>query len=189
MRTLDTERLQLRAFSPSDLEELALLHGEPSFWYYPLRRGQTRAETKAFLDRVIAGYELEQHGLGAVVEKKSGKLAGWAGLATPHFLPEVLPAVEVGWRLGEAFRQKGYATEAGAAFVRHGFADLELERIISIFEPRNSPSGHVMDKLGFTLERITTHPGREIRLHVTELTAARWRELSSGGSWPAGASR
>lgn len=93
--------------------------------------------------------------------------------------------IEVGWRLGSRFRNKGYATEAGAAYVTHGFEGLGLERIVSIYEPENVASGRVMEKLGFSLERKTTGPGGTYDLWVTELTAARWQELVSAGSWPA----
>jgi RimJ/RimL family protein N-acetyltransferase len=74
-------------------------------------------------------------------------------LSIPTFLPEVLPAVEVGWRLGERHRGHGFATEAGRAWVRYGFEELRLESIVSIYEPENIASGAVMRRLGFTLER------------------------------------
>ena len=35
--TLTTERLVLRPFTEADLAELAPIHAEPSFWWYPLR--------------------------------------------------------------------------------------------------------------------------------------------------------
>jgi RimJ/RimL family protein N-acetyltransferase len=59
--------------------------------------------------------------VSAVVVGDTGELAGWAGLSVPTFLPEVLPAIEVGWRLGVQFRGRGYATEAGSEWVRYGF--------------------------------------------------------------------
>ena len=51
----------------------------------------------------------------AVVLRDMGQFAGWAGLWVPWFLPEILPAVEVGGPLGETFRSRRYATEAGRA--------------------------------------------------------------------------
>ncbi len=40
--TLTTDRLVLRPFVPEDLDELAPIHAEESFWWYPLRAGMTR---------------------------------------------------------------------------------------------------------------------------------------------------
>lgn len=182
--TLETERLTLRPFRPADLDRLAPLHAEGAFWWYPLQRGQSREETAGFLARTLDRYATTGWGVGAVVERATGTLVGWAGLAEPAFLPEVLPAVEVGWRLGSAWWGRGYATEAGAAWVRWGFEDGGLDRIVSIYEPPNQASGRVMARLGFELDRVAVHPALGVELHVTALTRTRWRELCRG-RWPA----
>lgn len=126
MPSLETRRLLLRPLQADDLDALAPLHAECSFWQYPLRRGQTTAETGDFLDGVLDHYATHDFGFAAVVDQVSGDLTGWAGLSVPAFLPEVMPAVEVGWRLGPAWRGRGYATEAGAAWVEWGFKSLGL---------------------------------------------------------------
>lgn len=166
----------MRPFAPEDLDALVRLHAEESFWWYPLRRGMTPDETAAFLSGVLKVYESTsdpaQH---AVVERATGSLAGWGGLSVPRFLPEVLPAVGVGWRLGSEFRRRGYATELGAAAVQWGFTSLGLDEILSIFEPENEISGQVMDRLGFGPGRETIHPTRGLPLIVRTLTAEVWR--------------
>ena len=184
MPSLETGRLLLRPLRADDLDALSPLHAEYSFWQYPLRRGQTRGETGVFLERVVDQYAKHAFGLAAVVETASGALTGWAGLSIPAFLPEVLPAVEVGWRLGSAWHGRGYATEAGAAWVQWGFEGLGLDRIVSIFETANVASGRVMKKLGFDLDRVTAYPSSQIELHVTALTRERWAELRAAGEWP-----
>jgi RimJ/RimL family protein N-acetyltransferase len=177
---LTTERLVLRPFVPEDLPALVAVHAEESFWWYPLRAAMTADETAAFLHRVIGRYESDGFGIEALVERDSGALIGWAGLAVPHFLPEILPAVEVGWRLAGAFRGRGLATEAGAAAVEFGFTSGGLERIVSIYEPENVASGRVMERLGFTHALSTTGPrGREVA--VMELTRERWAARRAGG--------
>jgi RimJ/RimL family protein N-acetyltransferase len=83
----------------------------------------------------------------------------------------LLPAVEVGWRLGRSFWGFGYATEAGTAWVRYGFAQLGLERIVSICQPENHASFAVMQRLGFQIERRTVDPKMNVALIVTEIHA------------------
>ncbi len=173
--TLTTERLILRPFVPADLGALVEIHAEESFWWYPLRSAMSAEETAGFLDRVLERYETDGFAMEAVVDRGSGALIGWAGLAVPHFLPEILPAVEVGWRLAGHARGRGLATEAGAAAVDYGFGAGGLERIVSIYEPENAASGRVMEKLGFRPWRRTTTPrGEEVA--VTELRRERWAE-------------
>ena len=173
--TLETARLILRPLAEDDLDALAALHAEASFWWYPMHRGMTLDETRAFIDRVLQRYASDVTGMSAAVVKEIGELAGWLGLAVPHFLPEILPAVEVGWRLGERFRGRGYATEGAAAAIGYGFDVLGLDRVVSIFEPANVASGRVMEKLGFEFQRETLDPGTGEPLVVRELTRAQWR--------------
>jgi RimJ/RimL family protein N-acetyltransferase len=171
--TLTTERLVLRPFVADDLDELALIHAEESFWWYPMRCGMSKDETARFLDRVRARYESDGFGIEALVERTTGTMIGWAGLAVPHFLPEVLPAVEVGWRLASAHRGRGLATEAGTAAVEFGFTQGGLTRLVSIYEPENVASGRVMGRLGFTPCLTTVGPRGE-EVVVTELTKESW---------------
>jgi RimJ/RimL family protein N-acetyltransferase len=172
--TLTTDRLVLRPLEMDDLDDLAPLHAEESFWRYPFGRGRSRSETESFLKRTIARYQDPGVAVSAVVVAGTGELTGWAGLSIPTFLPEILPAVEVGWRLGERHRGHGYATEAGRAWVRYGFEEIGLESIVSIYESENSASGAVMRRLGFTLERETRHPTHGVRLHVMALSRDAW---------------
>ncbi len=181
---LHTDRLVLRPLEEADLAALKFLHAEPSFWWYPLGRGQTEDETEAFLGRVLERYQAGDPAFEAVVDRQTGELAGWAGLSTTTSLPEIRPAIEVGWRLGSAWRGRGYATEAGAAWVVWGFETMQLERIISIYEEANRSSGRVMEKLGFRLDRIATVPAYQIEVHVTALSRQHWTHLRSGGNWP-----
>ena len=138
----------LRPFEPGDFDDLVPIHADPSFWWYPLRGPMSAEDTERFLGRVMGRYESDGFGVEAVVDRESGRLIGWAGLGVPHFLPQILPAVEVGWRLAAPFRGRGLATEAGAAALEFGFGPAGLERIVSIYEPENVPSGRVMEHLG-----------------------------------------
>jgi len=177
--TLGTDRLLLRPFRPDDIDRLAALQADESFWWYPLRRGMTDAETVDFLDRVISLHDdPDRPVFHAVVERESGVLIGWAGLSVPDFLPEILPAIEVGWRLGLEYRGMGYATEAAAEALRWGFEDLGLSAVVAIYEPENVASGRVMDRLGFAAGASTVDPKRDLPLLVRTLTADDWRTRS-----------
>ena len=174
--SLATERLVLRPFCEDDLGDLTVLHSEESFWWFPLRRGMTDDETADFLGWVLSvNTDPVRPVFHAVMELDTGALIGWAGLSVPEFLPELLPAVEVGWRLGSAHRGRGYATEAAEAALSWGFDALRLGEIVSIHEPDNIPSGRVMDRLGFGPASATVDPARDIPLLVRRLTADDWR--------------
>jgi [ribosomal protein S5]-alanine N-acetyltransferase len=57
---------------------------------------------------------------------------------------------------------KGFAAEAAAACLRHGFEFLHFTEIAALAFPENEPSVHVMHKLGFTFEDIVPRFGVEL---------------------------
>jgi len=136
--------------------------------------------------RAIEGFERSwaQHGVGlfALEEKVSAELIGFVGLSIPNFLPEILPSVEIGWRLARHAWGKGFATEGACAALSFGFSRPELERIVSIHQLGNVGSGRIMRKLGMRLERETVHPSNKRPLRVYEISLADWRRTQSSSA-------
>lgn len=77
-----------------------------------------------------------------------GELVGAIGL----HLDAANRQAELGYWLGLDHHGRGYATEAGAAVIRHGFDTLGLDRIFACHLGRNPGSGRVLEKLGFRRE-------------------------------------
>ena len=169
---LQTDRLVLRRWREEDVEPYADICADPQVMRYiadgsTLTPEQAAAQIERFEQHIAeVGY-----GLCAVETKADGAFVGFAGLARPFFLPEVMPAVELGWRFGREHWGRGYATETGEAILRFGFATLGLDRIIGIVNDENTASARVMEKLGFSVERTTTVPERNIPLRVYEIAA------------------
>ena len=156
---LATDRLDLRPVRPDDLDHFAPMDADPEVMRYIAGgRPRTREQAAAGVDRLVRTWREHGFGIFAATVRDSGAVAGWVGLAIPAFLPEVLPAVEIGWRLRREFWGHGYATEGARAVLRWAFQDRNLDRLISIRHVDNVASGRVMDKLGFTVERSTTVP-------------------------------
>ncbi|GGK81773.1 GNAT family N-acetyltransferase [Mangrovihabitans endophyticus] len=170
--SLETPRLLLRRWRSEDLDGLAAINAQPGVMRY-IHDGHTldRAATAERLARYRRHWDEHGFGLYAVEVKQTGELAGFTGLAVPTFLPEILPAVEIGWRLGSAYWGRGLATEAARAVVAHAGAELGLRRLVSIHVVGNEASARVMIKLGMSLERETEQPdtGRRVRVYTMEL--------------------
>jgi RimJ/RimL family protein N-acetyltransferase len=139
-----------------------------------------RRESAADLQKMIDNWEGLGYGLFAAEVRKTGVLIGWAGLAVPHFLPEVLPAVEIGWRLDRGFWGHGYATEAATAAMRFGFLDRGLDRLISIRQVENVRSARVMEKLGLSHEFDTVVPDNHRPVAVHAITREQYRGCFAG---------
>jgi RimJ/RimL family protein N-acetyltransferase len=173
---IETERLFMRRFTMDDLDALAPIFAKSEVFWYPAKRGYTREETAKMLQtRFIDRWEEQGFGHFAVFRKSDERLLGYTGLGIPYFLPEVLPAVELGYRYDPDAWGHGYATEASAASLDFGFDTVGLDRIIAIYHPENVRSGDVMRRLGMKVERETIHPADGDPLRVYEIFKDEWR--------------
>ncbi|MFC0507466.1 GNAT family N-acetyltransferase [Micromonospora costi] len=159
MTTLRTDRLLLRGWRDDDLDALAAINADPEVMRFILDGSvRDRRQSAEGLQKMRRHWEERGYGLFAVEVRETGAVIGWAGLAVPEFLPEVMPAVEIGWRLDRGSWGHGYATEAASAALRFGFVDRGLDRIISIRHVENIRSARVMEKLGLSYEFTTVVP-------------------------------
>ncbi|MGP3966838.1 GNAT family N-acetyltransferase [Streptomyces sp. 6N223] len=166
-----TERLRLRMWRDADLDPLAAMDGDPEVMRY-IRDGSTRTREQAAgaLTRERERWRERGYGLFAVEVRETGEFAGWVGLAIPEFLPEVLPAVEIGWRLRREHWGRGYATEAAREVLAFGFGEVGLKELISIVHVRNQASLRVTTKLGMRPKHRTTVPGSGQSVQVMAIT-------------------
>ncbi|HEY2788976.1 MAG TPA: GNAT family N-acetyltransferase [Gaiellales bacterium] len=175
MGDLRTERLLLRRFRADDAKAFAAVNADPLVVRY-LGSGEPidRTASDALLARIIAHWDEHGFGLWAAELRADGRMIGFAGLAIPTFLPAVLPAVEVGWRLRSDVWGGGLATEGGRAALQHAFGPLGLDRVISIIDPRNAASLRVAEKLGLRpwRDEIVPRAGLPARVYALERAVA-----------------
>ena len=143
-----TERLLLRRWKDEDRAPFAAMNADPAVMrYFP--GTLTRKQSDALAHSIEQGWDERGFGLWAVEISGEVPFAGFVGLSVQDFIPVSPPPVEVGWRLGKEHWGKGYATEAGLASLRFGFA-VELDEIVSCTTEQNWPSRRVMERLGMT---------------------------------------
>lgn len=175
-REVSTDRLKIRDWTADDLEFLVHMFAKPEVWRFPFERGFTTQETEGWLSQKIETQEAGVASPSAVEERATGRLAGYVALSPPVWLPEVMPAVEIGWRLDPPFWGMGLATEGARALLGFGFTHMGLTEILSIYEPDNVASGRVMHRIGMRFDRETIHPYFSRTLHIYRLTSSEWEE-------------
>ena len=156
---IETARLRLRQFAPTDFEELLALRSDPDVMRFigsggPHDEGQVRAS----LDKHLRRWEEHGFGMWAVEFKDEGALVGWCGLVYLEDGEEV----EVGYGFSKAHWGKGLATEAARASLRYGFETLGLERIVAVAQPENVASRRVMEKIGMKYVRKDFFYGTDV---------------------------
>ncbi len=87
----------------------------------------------------------------AVHERTTNRLAGCAELRD---IEADHNQAELSFWIGRPFWGRGYASEAVAAVIRHGFDSLGLNRIYAHHMSRNPASGRVLQKLGMQQEGL-----------------------------------
>jgi RimJ/RimL family protein N-acetyltransferase len=149
MFRLETDRLLIRPWHPGDRPAFTALTCDPEVMHY-VHGGlpYTVEEVDEWFTRQAR--QIAEHDLcmGALIEKASGRLIGLAGtqpLGTTGNL-------EIGWILARDAWGRGYATEAGAAAMRHVLETLAQPRVVAIIDPDNEPSKRVAARLGMRYE-------------------------------------
>jgi RimJ/RimL family protein N-acetyltransferase len=170
MRTLETDRLIIRAFATSDAETYSRLldaaFGNGAYGSDEDKRVMFEYQVAA--DAGLALLHQPPYGDRAIVLRSSGEIVGSVGFAPclmpfgqlPSFERSTLLTSEVGlfWALFPQHYGNGYATEAAAAMVAYAFSQLRLRRIVATTENDNTRSINVMRRLGMRIER---NPGTE----------------------------
>ncbi len=165
----------LRRWRINDITPMAAINADPEVMRW-IGDGSMpdRAATAAGIDASERSWEARGFGWFAVELRSTGELAGFTGLAIPDDIPDIMPAVEIGWRLGRPYWGQGIATEAARAALRFAFADRRLDRIVGIHQIGNVASERVIQKLGMRPFRESTEPpdNRPVRVH--EITRAEY---------------
>ena len=176
MTTIETDRLILRPWGPSDFAPFAAMSADPEVMeHFPSTL--TRTESDAVATRLQA--HIEKHGFGfwAIELPGVAPFIGFTGLGYVGFEAHFTPAppetaVEIGWRLARDHWGKGYASEAARAALAHGFGPLGLNEIVSFTATGNLRSQSVMLRLGMThypaddFDHPNVEDGHPLKRHV-----------------------
>lgn len=158
---LETERLLMRPFEASDLDEFAEIVADPEVMRFLGGPPMTRADAWRALAMLVGHEHLRGWGNNALIEKATGRLLGRAGL----WFPEGWPGLEVGWVLGRFAWGQGFATEAAVAWRDYAFDVLGAEELVSVVHPDNARSIAVAERIGHSYLRDVTVNGTQCRLY------------------------
>ena len=166
MIVLESARLLFREHVAADLEPFCAMEMDPEVRRFVGGQPRTRAAAEDKFKRVYLPSPSNRMALWATEYKAEQRYIGYCGVY-PHFGSAGPIAGEgtLGFYLARPYWRQGLATEAGEAFIRFGFDELQLSRIVSSVEVGNNASIRVLEKLGMT--RFRFEPGDRRSLRAT----------------------
>jgi [ribosomal protein S5]-alanine N-acetyltransferase len=157
MGILETERLILRKLTVGDSEFILELLNDPSWLRFIGDKGvRTLDDARDYiLKNPVAMYERLGFGLYLTALKGEGVSIGICGLIKRDSLEDV----DIGFAFLPKFRGEGYAYESASAAMEYGRRTFGLNRIVAITAPDNCDSAKLLEKLGFSFERMVKLSG------------------------------
>ena len=170
IHTLQTERLYLRQWRPSDLVIFAEINADAEVMrYFPKLLSPTVSDVIANKCQQL----IKENGWGFWAVSLKGSLKdgsekadtfiGFVGLNDTHADLPFAPSVEIGWRLHKNYWGQGYATEAAQAALKFAFDELKLSEVVAFTAVINERSQKVMQRIGMRNTKTNFyHPALKI---------------------------
>lgn len=160
---LETERLILREMVSSDDVGMFELDSNPEVHRFlgnkPVKNIK---ESQGYIENVRQQYRDNGIGRWAVILKETNEFIGWSGI---KLIKDVINNhqnfYEIGYRFIQKHWGKGYASEAGLAFVNYAFNEMKVEKLYAYADAGNVNSRHILEKLGMHYVNSFEYDGEE----------------------------
>ena len=159
MVILESKRLLFRQHELADLDRYCAMEMDSEVRRYVGGSPRSREEAEQrFRDGPLKPVS-DCLAVWAAILKPDGPYIGRCGLY-PHYGSQGIINREaaLSFYIAREFWGRGLATEAALAFVRFGWKELKLSRIVATVQEGNEAPVHILQKLGFEL--IKTESGR-----------------------------
>jgi ribosomal-protein-alanine N-acetyltransferase len=158
---IETERLVLRGYEPTDASAIFLYASDPeTTQYMGWNRHTSLADAHLFLDCIVKTH-YEQTELDYAITKRAGEERVIGGIGV-FWNPREHRVMELGYILARDHWGSGLVPEAGRALLRHAFTSTDVERIFAPIFADNRKSRRAAEKLGLRLDGVL-RSNREVR--------------------------
>jgi RimJ/RimL family protein N-acetyltransferase len=157
----ETERLILRELEYTDEKDLFEMDSDPEVHLF-IENNPVKSIDEITKVIEILKKQYKENGIArwAVIDKLTNECIGWSGLK--YFnqpLNKHNNFYELGYRFKKKHWGKGFATESSIAILDYGFANLNVDKIFAITDPKNENSKKVLTKLGFDFKETFDYEG------------------------------
>jgi len=155
MKTLETERLILRAWNIEDADDFYEYAKHPEVGL----NGGWEPHTSKDISAKIIKYFIEEGDIWAIVLKENNKVIGSVGLHSDSKRAGI-NVKELGFVVSADYWGQGIATEAAKRVIVHAFDDMGLDLVSTYHKSFNARAKRVIEKCGFTHEGMLRQASR-----------------------------
>ena len=167
--TIETERLLLRAWQETDVDDLFEYASEPGVGEMA---GWLHHENKAVSQGILRSF-IDEKAVFAVVLKSTNKVIGSLGLhpswANSDEKYQNLKTKEIGYVLSKLYWGQGLMPEAVAAVIRFCFAHYAMDALTCGHFTSNPQSKRVIEKCGFTLVKRSAFFAKQLQKEFEDM--------------------
>ncbi len=150
-------RLGFRGWTEADIAPMTAINTDAEVMrYFPAI--PTTAQTAQFVADMQQAQATRGYCYFATDHLETGELIGFIGLHVKTFEADFTPCTDIGWRLARRWWGMGLATEGAKQCLQYAFYHLGLQQVYAIAPQVNTPSIHVMEKIGMRLHGTFQHP-------------------------------
>lgn len=162
---LETARLTTRFLTRYDVEAWsAFFQDDDAIEFLMPRNGKSNSELSTnWINRQLNRYTEGTFGLQAILDKKTKKIIGQAGLLLQKVDGKF--EVEVGYHIIKEYWGQGFATEAAKLFTDFALDNQLAKSVISIINTNNVKSMRVAEKNGFLLEKEIVWNNENVKIY------------------------
>lgn len=162
-RHLETERLILRELLSTDDLGMFALDSDPAVHRFVGKKPVKHInESRLMIKNIRDQYVVNGIGRWAVVLKETNEFIGWSGIKLiTDSINNHQNFYEIGYRFIQKHWGKGYATEAGLAFVDFAFNEMKVDVLYAYADNDNFNSRHILEKLGMQFVNSFEYEGEE----------------------------
>jgi RimJ/RimL family protein N-acetyltransferase len=149
---LETERLSLRGFERTDIDDLLVFYGLPESQRYLDRKARDKADVKTALEAMRTQTRLTRPGdtLALAVERKSDERL--IGLVSLTWTDATASQAELRFFFDPAVRRQNYGAESLRRLLDLGFDEFGFHRVFARCGGKSQGSAKLLKDLGMRLE-------------------------------------
>ena len=167
---LETDRIMLRRFVESDLDDLCRLYADPKVRRFFPEGVLSRAEAEEELAWSIHGSD-ELHPslrLYAAMDRRTGSFIGRGGFVRWELDGSV--EVEIAYMIEKKLWRRGLGSELAHALLSYGFSTLPVQHLIAVINASNTASIKTAEKVGMSRQRSIFYADQECSVFAVSAT-------------------